>query len=339
MNNTPDSLAAHMALVDAYANDPTWRTKERAKEQRAAVEASARALIARADALERQAVPTREFLMEVVCLTDRPDLQIQASAMLASSPPAPAQPEPQEGPLLDGEGWTITHANGHSGPGWYAHCEDYPEEGAVFVAAAPLAPAQPDPLEALTREQERLGLYDDQFQHEPAKFRLEIDEGAIYLDDVRICAIDDERDNSDWRFKIEAMNTLVEGHHIGHKGSMQAAPSAPAQSEVAEPVADERDSYDSIWNALQEIDSAAVMLPTFEVRYEGGIEAFTKNIVEAIHAARAALASQPTAQGEPLTEDQIITLRQATQDYSRNWSDSIAFARAIEAAHHIGRKA
>lgn len=49
-----------------------------------------------ADALERQAVPTREFLMEVVCLTDRPDLQVQASAMLASSPPAPAQSEVAE---------------------------------------------------------------------------------------------------------------------------------------------------------------------------------------------------------------------------------------------------
>lgn len=55
------------------------------------------------------------------------------------------------------------------------------------------------------------------------------------------------------------------------------------------------DSYDAIWNALHEIDSVAVMLPTFGVKHEGGIEAFTKNIVEAIQAASRALAQpQPT---------------------------------------------
>jgi hypothetical protein len=45
------------------------------------------------------------------------------------------------------------------------------------------------------------------------------------------------------------------------------------------------DTYDSIWNALSRIDTAAVALPTFEVRHEGGIEEFTRNIVDAILAA------------------------------------------------------
>lgn len=56
----------------------------------------------------------------------------------------------------------------------------------------------------------------------------------------------------------------------------------------------ERDSYEAIWNALHEIDSAAVFLPTFKVNHEGGLEAFTKNIVEAIQAA--AIATQPLEQ-------------------------------------------
>lgn len=27
----------------------------------------------------------------------------------------------------------VKAAHGHSGPGWYAHCDEYPEEGALFV--------------------------------------------------------------------------------------------------------------------------------------------------------------------------------------------------------------
>ncbi len=44
----------------------------------------------------------------------------------------------------------------------------------------------------------------------------------------------------------------------------------------------EGDTYEELWNALQRIDSAAVFLPGFEVKHTGGIEAFTRNIVEAI---------------------------------------------------------
>jgi hypothetical protein len=42
------------------------------------------------------------------------------------------------------------------------------------------------------------------------------------------------------------------------------------------------DSYEAIWNALQRIDSAAAMLPSYTVKHEGGIEAFAQNIVDAI---------------------------------------------------------
>lgn len=45
------------------------------------------------------------------------------------------------------------------------------------------------------------------------------------------------------------------------------------------------DSYDALWNALQRIETVSAFLPTMEVRHEGGIEAVTKNIVEAIAAA------------------------------------------------------
>lgn len=54
----------------------------------------------------------------------------------------------------------------------------------------------------------------------------------------------------------------------------------------------EGDSYEAIWNALQQIDSVAAMLPTYTVDHDGGIEAFTQNIVDAIAAVQQALASR-----------------------------------------------
>ena len=45
--------------------------------------------------------------------------------------------------------------------------------------------------------------------------------------------------------------------------------------------------------ALHRIDSVAVFLPTFDVLHEGGIEAVTQNIVEAISEAVSALEKQP----------------------------------------------
>lgn len=83
----------------------------------------------------------------------------------------------------------------------------------------------------------------------------------------------------------------------------------------------EGDSYDAIWNALQRIDSVAVLLPTFEVRHEGGIEAFTQNIVDAI-----VLASSPQPEAAPAVAQvppnndvdlllrQVFALCEATED-------------------------
>lgn len=83
-----------------------------------------------------------------------------------------------------------------------------------------------------------------------------------------------------------------------------------SKAEPVAPVVQERDTYDSIWNALQEIDSAAVFLPTFQVKHEGGIEAFTRNIVEAIQA----VSQQPEASGageRTVMEDALAGLEYA----------------------------
>lgn len=61
---------------------------------------------------------------------------------LTAQQPAPQPPE-ESGPLV--EGWVVTVAEGHSGFGAYAHMTEYPEEGAVFLCAAPQHPA-PQPL-------------------------------------------------------------------------------------------------------------------------------------------------------------------------------------------------
>lgn len=73
-----------------------------------------------------------------------------------------------------------------------------------------------------------------------------------------------------------------------------------SKAEPVAPAVQERDSYDAIWNALQEIDSAAVFLPTFKVKHEGDIEAVTRNIVEAIQA----ISQQPEASGAGEREDE-----------------------------------
>lgn len=61
-------------------------------------------------------------------------------------------------------------------------------------------------------------------------------------------------------------------------------PTPEVSGEVAEkqagPVVGE--SYDDLFNALQRIDTAAVALPSFEIRHEGGLDAVVRNIVEAI---------------------------------------------------------
>ena len=61
------------------------------------------------------------------------------------------------------------------------------------------------------------------------------------------------------------------------------------------------------------------------------------DISETEHSAgMTALYTHPSPQRQPLTEEQIIALRKSTRttDFSA-WSDSIAFARAVEKAHGI----
>lgn len=63
------------------------------------------------------------------------------------------------------------------------------------------------------------------------------------------------------------------------QGQPASAPGSEAPSDTAE-------TYAELFNALQRIDTAAVSLPGFSVRHEGGIDAFTQNIVDAISLAR-----------------------------------------------------
>jgi hypothetical protein len=77
-------------------------------------------------------------------------------------------------------------------------------------------------------------------------------------------------------------------HRIGYNTPLYTADQLRTAIAAAGGGVPQGDSYDAIWNALQRIDSVAVLLPTFEVRHEGGIEAFTQNIVDAI-----VLASSP----------------------------------------------
>lgn len=67
---------------------------------------------------------------------------------------------------------------------------------------------------------------------------------------------------------------------------------SPTTGDSALRLAEDRpDSYEAIWNALWAIDTAAIHLPTFEVRHNGGIEEFTQNVVDAITEAAATLRS------------------------------------------------
>ena len=90
----------------------------------------------------------------------------------------------------------------------------------------------------------------------------------------------------------------------------------------------EQKYLEDLHNALQRIDTAAVGLPTFEVRHEGGLDAVTQNIVDAI----TALHTQP-AQRKPLTEEEIGAMWVTARRNSP--VPHVVFARAIEAAHGI----
>lgn len=73
--------------------------------------------------------------------------------MSESSKHTSAEPTDDGGPIR--EGWQITVADGHSGYGVYAHMDEYPEEGAVLIAAIP--PHRADLLAALKDAMGALG--------------------------------------------------------------------------------------------------------------------------------------------------------------------------------------
>ena len=61
---------------------------------------------------------------------------------------------------------------------------------------------------------------------------------------------------------------------------------------------------DALYNALQRIDTAAVMLPTFKPRHEGGLDAVVQNIVDAIVALH-----KPPAQQVPQPNAQVAAVK------------------------------
>jgi len=74
------------------------------------------------------------------------------------------------------------------------------------------------------------------------------------------------------------------------KAMLSAAPQPTKQ--VAQ-----QETYEELVNALHAIDTAAVRLPGFEVKHEGGLQAVVQNIVDAIN--RQVLQQEP-AQDEPV---------------------------------------
>jgi len=65
---------------------------------------------------------------------------------------------------------------------------------------------------------------------------------------------------------------------------------------LAQPAQEPVETWEDLHNALQRIDAAAVGLPTFEVRHEGGLDAVVQNIVDAIVALHEDRTTPPAAQ-------------------------------------------
>jgi hypothetical protein len=84
---------------------------------------------------------------------------------------------------------------------------------------------------------------------------------------------------------------------------------------LAAPVQEPVESWEDLHNALQRIDTAAVGLPTFEIRHEGGLDAVVQNIVDAIVALHEG-ATPPAAQPAPVQEP--VAYQQRTRP---NWKD------------------
>ena len=101
------------------------------------------------------------------------------------------------------------------------------------------------------------------------------------------------------KLALEALSPWAgeDANHTEQYAAYQALQEALAE----QPAQQEQESWEDLHNALQRIDTAAVGLPTFEVRHEGGLDAVTQNIVDAI----TALHVQP-AQQEPVAWMELL---------------------------------
>ena len=98
----------------------------------------------------------------------------------------------------------------------------------------------------------------------------------------------------------------------------------PAAAEIAQPATLGLDcEVQELRQALYDINTAAVFLPGFEVRQEGGPKEFAANIIDAIR-----IAAQP-ATPEPLTDEQIEDIWAECSDPDQPDMSIHEFARAV----------
>ena len=79
---------------------------------------------------------------------------------------------------------------------------------------------------------------------------------------------------------------------------------------LAAPVQESVESWEDLRNALQRIDTAAVGLPTFEIRHEGGLDAVVQNIVDAIVSLHEDRTTPPNVATPPAAQRQWVGLEQ-----------------------------
>lgn len=108
---------------------------------------------------------------------------------------------------------------------------------------------------------------------------------------------------------------LAQPKHLTEKEKISREMTAEiaAARALAQPA---QESLEDLRGALHRIDTVAVGLPTFEVRHEGGLDAFVQNIVDAIvalHEQRKPLTDEREWVG--LTDDEI-------KDIIGSWGDT-----------------
>jgi hypothetical protein len=206
---------------------------------------------------------------------------------------------------------TETHGGlEHCLDGYYSSCFDTDPinkqtEEAINALKARLA--QEKALQALHNENERLGLYKDAYiEQEPVAHLWEcLGRWSAYLVDNGVqadCAppswlVDAVKNATTPPAQpaqqepvgmVKDLFTNAAWDKLDVRGSTKVYLDIPPQRTEQEPA----ESWEELHNALQRIDTAAVGLPTFEVRHEGGLDAVVQNIVDAI----VALHERPTPQ-------------------------------------------